>query len=137
MEIEWVTFVESVTAEGAEMILKAPGADSIFAKHLPADIPMWAVASLRINYHELVSPEVSHMRVEVREAAFRQVVNTLDFIMAAPTIVSPSFHQGHSGRIVKAFDIEFPATSPGWYEVDFRLDDGDVYPMVLFVGETP
>jgi hypothetical protein len=136
MEIEWVTFVESVEGEGIDMVLKAPGSDSVLAKWLPADISIWAVVSLRVNYQELVHPETNTLCVDVRDSHSRQLVNRLQFVMAAPTIESPTFHEGHSGRVVKSFEIDFQADLPGWYEVDFTFGERQVYPMVLFVGES-
>lgn len=134
MEIEWATFVERVEGEGLDMIIKAPGADTVIAKRLPAEIKIWEVVSFRVNYHEFNDPQLSVIRSEIREPAQREIVNWLEWTLTPPWKESSAFQEGHSGRMVKAFEIEFPAATEGWYEI--QLTANDATPSTLFLRVT-
>jgi hypothetical protein len=136
MEIEWVTFVESANGEGLDLILKGPGADNLIAKWLPVEAQMWSVVSLRWDFREFNTPEESILRVEIHEPSERELVNWMEWKLGPPHPVSPDFQEGHSGREIKPFLIEFPAEIPGWYDVEFSLNGGKSHLLHLRVSAT-
>lgn len=133
MEIEWATFVESASGEGIGLVIKGPGADNLKAKWLPVEAKMWAVVSLRSDYHELGGTEPNVLRAEVREPSQRIVVNWMNWTMGSPQIRSAEFQEGHSGREIRPIQIEFPAQTAGWYEVELSLNGKSSYLLHLRV----
>ena len=134
MRIEWATLVKSVEGDGMKMVVKGPGADNIQPPTLPALIKIWVVASLAVNFHELQDPQESTLQVIVQEPSEMTVVSKTVFRMESPKMASTKFEVGHTGRVIKKFEIIFTAETSGWYSIQFALNGGSSYLLDLRVA---